>query len=252
VDLNGKVALVTGASRGIGRAIARKLARAGATVAVHYGAAADLARAAVLEIEQAGGRAFALEADLRQLDGAARLVSRLHERLAALGLPAEINILVNNAGVARRVALAELSDEEFDGTLAVNLRAPFQLIRAFSERMPKGGRIINVSSMVTRAAYPDYAAYASSKAGLESLTLTLAPALGAKGITINAVRPGATLTEMNAGLADPVRAEQVRQTIALGRIGLPDDVADVVAFLASDEARWVTGQCIDASGGQRL
>jgi NAD(P)-dependent dehydrogenase (short-subunit alcohol dehydrogenase family) len=118
--------------------------------------------------------------------------------------------------------------------------------------MPKGGRIINVSSMVTRAAYPDYAAYASSKAALEALTLTLAPALGAKGITINAVRPGATLTEMNAGLADPVRAEQVRQTVALGRIGLPEDIADIVAFLASDEARWVTGQCIDASGGQRL
>ena len=148
MDLKGKVALVTGASRGIGRAIARKLARAGATVAVHYGAAADLARAAVLEIEEAGGRAFALEADLRQLDGAGRLVSGLDERLAALGLPADVDILVNNAGVARRVALAELSDEEFDGTLAVNLRAPFQLIRALSERMPKGGRTPSCSAGV--------------------------------------------------------------------------------------------------------
>jgi NAD(P)-dependent dehydrogenase (short-subunit alcohol dehydrogenase family) len=244
MGLQRKTALVTGASRGIGRAVALRLASLGASVIVHYSASRDGAEAVAREIEHRGGSAVPLGADLMQLSGVDALIAGLGER--------RLDILVNNAGVSHRQPFRDVTAEEFERTVALDLRAPFFLIQKSLDRINDGGRIVNVSSMVTRAAFPELAAYAVAKGGLEALTLTLAPLLGERGITINAIRPGATLTEMNARLADPAVAEEVARTVALRRIGLPEDIAEVVAFLAGEGGRWVTGACIDASGGQRL
>lgn len=244
MQLQGKIALVTGASRGIGRAVALRLASRGALVVVHYAATRDGAEAVVREIERQGGSAVPLGADLMKPGGVEALLDGLGDR--------RFDILVNNAGVSRRQPFGEVMAEDFDRTVALNLRAPFFLIQKSLGRINDGGRIVNISSMVTRAAFPELAAYAAAKGGLEALTLSLAPLLGERGITVNAVRPGATLTEMNARLADPEVAKGVARTVALGRIGLPEDIAEVVAFLAGEGGRWITGACIEASGGQRL
>lgn len=250
--LSGKAALVTGASRGIGRAIARRLARDGAIVAVHYHSQADAANATVAEITAAGGSAFVIQADLSAPGGAAALAkvftAELTERYAAPGF----DILVNNAGVGKRATIEDVSEEDFDRLLQTNLKSPFFLIKALLPHFRPGGRIVNISSMGTRAAYPMMAAYAPAKAGLEALTRLLAVHLGGRQITVNSVLPGATATDMNAAARDPVASRAVAGTIALGRVGQPTDIAGVVAFLASDDGGWVTGQQIDASGGQRL
>ncbi len=251
-SLAGKTALVTGASRGIGRAIALALGRRGAHVAVHYNAAAGAASEVVGQIEAAGGRAWALQADLADPQAAARLADEtraaLRERTGSDGL----DILVNNAGVGLRARLPEVTPQDFDRVLQVNLKTPFFLIQHCLPFLRDGGRIVNVSSMGTRAAYPEMSVYAPAKAGLEALTLLLASDLGARGITVNAVLPGATATDLNARARDPELSRAIAQTIALGRVGQPEDIADIVAFLASHEGRWVTGQRIDATGGQRL
>jgi NAD(P)-dependent dehydrogenase (short-subunit alcohol dehydrogenase family) len=251
-DLQGRVALVTGASRGIGRAIALKLAARGAFVAAHYNASLDAARELVAQIESAGGAAVALAADLGQADAPRRLFEAFDAELHERGLPAQLHILVNNAGVGKRATIEDVSEADFDHILQVDLKSPFFIIQQALPRLQDGGRIINVSSMGTRAAYPVMAAYAPAKAGLEALTLLLAEHLGPRGITVNAVLPGATATDMNPGARNPESAARLAQTIALRRVGQPEDIADIVAFLASDAARWVTAQRIDASGGQRL
>jgi 3-oxoacyl-[acyl-carrier protein] reductase len=250
--LAGKTALVTGASRGIGRAIARRLARDGAIVAVHYHSQADAANATVAEIVAAGGIAFAIQADLSARGGAAALAklftAELTERYAAPGF----DILVNNAGLSKRAAIEDITEDDFELLLQTNLKSPFFLIKALLPHFRLGGRIVNISSMGTRAAYPMMAAYAPAKAGLEALTRLLAVHLGSRQTTVNSVLPGATATDMNAAARDPVASRAVAGTIALGRVGQPTDIAGVVAFLASDDGGWVTGQQIDASGGQRL
>ncbi|MEN4918332.1 SDR family oxidoreductase [Achromobacter spanius] len=250
--LAGKTALVTGGSRGIGRAIALALGRRGARVAVHYHAATGAAAEVVGQIEAAGGQAWALQADLADPDAAAGLaaaaLASLRERTGEDGL----DILVNNAGVGLRARLPQVTPQDFDRVLQVNLKTPFFLIQHCLPFLRDGGRIINISSMGTRAAYPEMSVYAPAKAGLEALTLLLASELGARGITVNAVLPGATATDLNARARDPELSRAIAQTIALGRVGQPEDIADIVAFLASHEGRWVTGQSIDATGGQRL
>ena len=250
--LTGKIALVTGASRGIGRAIAARLAAEGAAVAVHYNAAKAQAEAVVAAIEAQGGTAFPLQADLSSHAGAQTLAVTFIAALTARFGSDAFDILVNNAGVGRRAAIEDVSEEEFDRIVQVNLKSPFFLIKALLPQLRDGGRIVNISSMGTRAAYPEMAAYAPAKAGLEALSVLLAAQLGPRGITVNAVLPGATATDMNAGARDPQRAAITAQTIALRRVGQPDDIAGVVAFLVSAEGGWVTGQRIDASGGQRL
>lgn len=251
-NLPGKVALVTGASRGIGRAIAQKLAGNGAFVLVHArkpGGDADLV---VREIKASGGGAACVYAELLDDDGPQQLQQQSDAILAQSRGEPGIDVLVNNAGVIRREPIESVTREEFDRTLGVNLRAPFFLIQQLLPRLRDGGRIINVSSMATRVAYPTMAAYAPAKAGVEALTRLLAVHLGPRRITVNAVAPGLTDTAMNPLKPGTPAADQAIATIALGRLGQPADIADVVAFLASEEARWVTGQCIEVSGGQRL
>jgi 3-oxoacyl-[acyl-carrier protein] reductase len=250
--LSGKVALVTGASRGIGRAIAHKLAGDGAFVLVHGRKPGGDSDGVAREIQAAGGSAACVYAELLEDDGPEKLQQQADSLLLqALGDPG-IDVLVNNAGVIRRETIESVTHAEFDRTLGVNLRAPFFLIQQLLPRLRDGGRIVNVSSMGTRVAYPTMAAYSPAKAGLEALTRLLAVHLGPRGITVNAVAPGLTDTGMNPLSPGTPAADQAIATIALGRLGQPADIADVIAFLASEEARWVTGQCIEVSGGQRL
>ncbi|WP_159994676.1 SDR family oxidoreductase [Roseomonas sp. 18066] len=253
LTLQGRVALVTGASRGIGRAIALRLAAGGARVVVHYARAEAEAAAVVAQIAAEGGEAFAFRADLAEPAILRGFHDKLAPRLTAHFGDEALDILVNNAGIGsggRRIG--QVTEEEFDRLLQVNLRAPFFLIQGALTRLRQGGRIINISSMGTRAAFPTMAAYAPAKAGLEALTRLLAQQLGPRGITVNAVLPGATATDMNPAARDPEQSAVTARGIALGRVGTPQDIAGVVAFLASAEGGWVTGQCIEASGGQRL
>lgn len=251
-DLKGKVAIVTGASRGIGRATALRLGEMGAVVGVHYNAAEADAQDVVARIAGSGSSAFVIQADLSARDGVERLIERMDAALNDSQGSTAIDILVNNAGTGTRNTIEDVTEDEFDRVIQVDLRSPFFLTQMCLKRMRDGGRIINVSSMGTRVAYPAMATYAPAKAGLEALTLLLAEHLGPRGITVNAVLPGATATDFHPGAQDPVISQELAKSIALGRVGQPDDIADVIAFLASDRGRWITGQRIDASGGQKL
>jgi len=248
-SLTGKTALVTGAGRGIGRAIALRLARDGARVAVHYGASADAAEQTVREIAAAGGHAFAIQAELGT-PGAAEAVWTAFDAHAG-----GADILVNNAGIlGGRIPFTEVDEATYDEVFAVNTKAPFFLAQHGLARLRDGGRIVNISTRFTHGSRtPELMAYAMSKAAIDSLTATLAKELGPRGITVNAVGPGPTNTEMNTAR---LATEEGRAVIAglspLNRVAQPDDIADIVAFLASDDARWVTGQWIDASGGSML
>lgn len=238
--LEGKVALVTGASRGIGAATARRLAADGARLLVHYNSSAREAEALAAEI---GGTA--IQADLEAPDCGERLAPQVEGRL---------DILVNNAGVADFGPLGRLDAAHVDRHWAVNVRAPLLITQAFIERMGEGGRIVFTSSIVAQSAFMAgmALAYAASKGAVDTLVVHLAAALGPRGITVNAVAPGAIETDMAAFLKDPAAREGTIAGQALKRVGQPEDVADVIAFLASEEARWVTGQVIAVSGGTKL
>ncbi|MET7752497.1 SDR family oxidoreductase [Micromonospora sp. NPDC005367] len=244
-ELTGKTALVTGASRGIGRAIAARLAKEGAMVIVHFGTDKDGATATVDEIERAGGTALAVRAELGVDDDVDTLFAGVEAGLA--GRP--LDILVNNAA-ATPPARSGPSRTEFDRLFAVNVRAPYFIIQRALPLLRDGGRIITLSSVATRVANPTQTSFAMTKSAVETMSRTLATQLGTRGITVNAVAPGATRTATNGSAFEaPGLAELIAGMTALNRLGGPDDVADVVAFLASDAARWITGQVIDASGG---
>lgn len=245
--LAGKAAVVTGASRGIGRAIAQRLAADGAEVAVHYGTGEAAADETVAAIRAAGGRAFAVRAELGVAGDVDTLMAGLAHGSAGL------DILVNNAAAPPAGPIGTDTPERFDHLFAVNVKAPYFLVQRVLPLMREGGRIINVSSVATRVANPGQTSFAMGKAALETMTFTLAGALGPRGITVNAVAPGATRTTDNAAVFEaPGLAEFITGQTALDRLGRADDVADVVAFLASDDARWITGQVLDASGGLHL
>jgi NAD(P)-dependent dehydrogenase (short-subunit alcohol dehydrogenase family) len=250
--LSGKIALVTGASRGIGRATALRLASEGATLAVHYKSNADAAQATVDSILSAGGGAFAIAADLADRSAPQRLFRELDAELLRRFGSTGFDILVNNAGVGVRGTIEGVSEDTFDRILQVDFKAPFFIIQQALGRLRDGGRIINVSSTAARIAYPWSPVYGPAKAALETLTVSLAKHLGPRGITVNAVTPGTTATDMNAVARDPVASRPFVELTALGRVGQPEDIADVIAFLATDRARWITGQRIDTSGGLRL
>ncbi|WP_296576419.1 SDR family oxidoreductase [Phreatobacter sp.] len=243
---------MTGASRGIGKAIAQRLATDGAFVFVHFNHGQAEAEATLGAIRDRGGQGAAIQCDLSAPDGAHVLADRLLAALRRDFSGPHFDILVNNAGIGRGARLAETTTDEFDRVVTVNLRAPFFLIQRLLPHLRDGGRIINISSMGTRAPQPHMAAYAPAKAGLEVLTRLLANEVGGRSITVNAVAPGATVTDMNPRARDPVAARAIAAATALGRVGQPQDVAAVVAAIASPDGGWITGQTIDASGGQRL
>lgn len=247
-----KVAFVTGASRGIGRAIALKLAGDGLIVGVHYGQNADGADETVRLIEEAGGTAFRLGGDLADSNAIAALTADLDKVLARFGVGA-LDVLVNNAGIGSGRTIGDVSIEELDQLLAVNIRGVFLLTQALAPRITDGGRIVNITSMVGLAAYPGSIAYAMTKAAQNSFTTSLAAELGPRGITVNAVAPGATDTDFIAAImARPELAQFYADKAALGRIGTPDDIASVVGFLVSSAGGWLTGQILQASGGMHL
>ncbi|MEY9991455.1 3-oxoacyl-[acyl-carrier protein] reductase [Streptomyces sp. V4I8] len=257
--LTGKTALVTGAGRGIGRAIATRLARDGALVGVHYGHSEAAAREVVAEIRQNGGRAFPLGAELGVPGDAAAVFEafdagvREERGEAAADGGGALDILVNNAGTSGSGPVGQAVPEVFDRMIAVNAKAPFFLVQGALPRMRDGGRIINISSLATRRAFPESLAYAMSKGALDTMTLALAKELGGRGITVNTVGPGFVETDMNARrrTTPEARAALAARSV-FDRIGRPSDVADVVAFLASDDSRWITGQYLDVSGGTDL
>jgi NAD(P)-dependent dehydrogenase (short-subunit alcohol dehydrogenase family) len=249
-SLTNKTALVTGGSRGIGRAIALRLAADGARVAVHYGSNEAAAKETVSRIESAGGRAFAVQASF----GAEGAVERLFLQLEAeLGVDGGLDILVNNAGIGSAHGIAELTEAELNRLLAVNVTTPLLVVQRALPLLRDGGRVINIGSVASRMAVPVQIGYTASKAALEALAPTLAIDLGPRGITVNTVAPGVIRTDMTAHyLAIPELAAGIESVACLGRIGEPDDVADIVGFLAAPQSRWITGQTIDASGGTWL
>ncbi|MEU6949252.1 SDR family oxidoreductase [Streptomyces sp. NPDC046316] len=244
--LTGKTALVTGGSRGIGRGIAERLGRDGARVAVHYGTNETAAKETVAAIEEAGGEAFAIGQELGVQGDATALWERFDE------LADGLDILVNNAGIGSSRPFATIDEAEYDRVFAVNTKAAFFLAQRGAERLRDEGRIINISTGLSHAAImPELIAYAMSKSALDTFTRYLSKVLGGRGITVNAVAPGIVDTDVNA---DWLRGNEEAWAGAaalstLGKVGTPADIADVVAFLASHDGRWVTGQWIDATGG---
>jgi 3-oxoacyl-[acyl-carrier protein] reductase len=251
--LKEKVALVTGASRGIGRAVALRLAREGALVAVHYGSNKDAADEVVREMEREGGTGFTLQAELGIPNGIQILYETLDDALNQRLGDNRFDILVNNAGTSLVASIEETTEQAFDTIMAVNVKAPFFLIQQALPRMRDEGRIINLGSSVTRISLPGIPAYSMTKGAINTLTLSLANQLGTRGITINAIQPGFVATDMQAGmLQNPEMRAYGAEFSIFRRWGQPEDVADIAGFLASDDSRWVTGQLIDASGGSHL
>jgi 3-oxoacyl-[acyl-carrier protein] reductase len=245
-NLNGKNALVTGGSRGIGRAIAERLASEGALVAVHYGSNDAAAKDTVAAIEKAGGKAFAVRAELGADDGVDALFAGLEDGLA--GQP--LDILVNNAGITDYDATIEdATPEQFDRLFAINVKAPLFIAQRALPILRDGGRIINITSGVTWFAVPQIV-YSMTKGALNVFGRSLANTVGERGITVNNVSPGVTETDMNSWLnEDAEAAAGITGITALGRVGKGADLADAVAFFASDDSRWVTGQTLEVNGG---
>ena len=248
--LQDKVALVTGASKGIGAGIARELAACGAAVAVNYASDRAGAEAVVNAITASGGRAVALPGNVSKADGVAPLLAETVRTLGAL------DVLVNNAGVYSPTPLETVTEDEFHRQIDTNVLGPLLVMRESLKHFgPNGGSVINVGSAASRMYAPGYAVYTASKAGLDALTGVLAKELAARRIRVNSVNPGATLSEGTkaAGLygVDSAFEKQLVAMTPLGRVGTPSDIAKVVAFLASDDSGWLTGEIILASGGLR-
>ena len=241
-ELGGKVALVTGASRGIGRAIALRLGRAGACVVVNNATNADNAQVVVASITGGGGQAVAVQADISQRADVVRLFEQAQDAFGGL------DIVVNNAGAYLAKPLTEVTETEFDQVFGLDARGTFFALQEAARRVRAGGRIINISSSQTVTANPNQSVYAASKAAVEQFGLALAKELGSRQITVNNVLAGITETD---GLVIPEEAKQyLIQSTPLGRLGQPDDIAEVVGFLASPVGHWINAQNIRVNGGQ--
>lgn len=238
-----KVAIVTGASRGIGQAIAQRLGADGIAVVVNYRSDAEAAAKVVAKIQADGGRAVAAAADVTDTQALRGLFDVAQQTFGG------IDVLVNNVGVGKFAPLAMATDEDFDLHFSTNTRAAFVAMREAARRLNEGGRIVNISSGIVTSNRPTAGLYTASKAAIDSLTKTLAKEIGARGITVNSVLPGVTAhTDEGDNIPGELKQQLMFQT-PLGRMGEPEDIADIVAFLASDQARWVTGQTLHAGGG---
>ncbi len=244
LDLAGKVALVTGASRGIGRAIALALAEAGAKVGVNYAASSEAAEEVVSRIKKAGGEALAVRFDVSQAGEVLEGVQKLKETLGP------VDILVNNAGITKDTLLLRMKEEDWEAVLAVNLKGAFLCTKAVLQGMMKRrfGRIINISSVIAFSGNVGQTNYAASKAALIGFTKSLAREVASRGITVNAVAPGFIETDMTAKIPEKIKETLVSQ-IPLGRVGKPEEVSPAVVFLASEAASYITGQVIHVNGG---
>jgi 3-oxoacyl-[acyl-carrier protein] reductase len=238
-----RVAIVTGASRGIGAAVAERLAGDGFTVVVNYAGDAASAEALVRGIEQAGGQALAAQADVSDAAAVRRMFDAVE---AAFG---GVDVLVNNAGIMTVTSVAETSDEGFDRMVAVNLKGSFNTLREAATRLRSGGRIINFSSSVVGLLQPGYAAYAATKAGVEAMTGVLARELRGRSITVNAIAPGPTATDLFLKGKPQELIERMAKMAPLERLGQPSDIAAAVSFLAGPDGAWINGQVLRANGG---
>lgn len=240
---SGKVALVTGSSRGIGKAIAERLGNDGAKVVVNYAGSADKAQEVVATLEAKGGKAIAVQADVSKVADIQRLFEQTLEHFG------QVDILVNNAGTTFYKPIAEVTEADFDKIFATNVKGTFFACQQAAQHLADGGRIINFSTTVTTLMLPTYGAYAATKGAVEQITRVLAKELGGRGITVNVVSPGPTDTELFGADKTEEQKNRFAQMSAFGRLGEVQDIADVVAFLASEEARWITGQNIRVNGG---
>ncbi|MBD6619373.1 SDR family oxidoreductase [Komarekiella sp. 'clone 1'] len=239
----GKVAIITGASRGIGRAIALKLAGNGASVVVNFASNADKAQEVVAEIEKLGVKAISVQADVSKVADIQRLFEQTINHFG------KIDILVNNAGIATYQPITQVTEADFDKIFAINVKGTYFACQQAAQHMAEEGRIINFSSSTTAMMLPTYSAYVATKGAVEQITRVLAKELGAKSITVNVVSPGPTDTELFREGKTQEQIDRLAQMAAFGRLGDVQEIADVVAFLASDEARWITGQNIRVNGG---
>ncbi len=246
-SLTGKTALVTGASRGIGRATALALAEAGAQVLVHYGRGEKEAAEVVDEIRRAGGKAEKVAADLRAPDGPHQLAERVR---AIIG--GRLDVLVANAGISKAASIEDTTVEDFDALFAVNVRAPFFLVQQLLPALCKGSSIVLLSSLAAHASVGTLSAYSATKGAIDTLVKHFASTLGGRGIRVNAVAPGVVETDMsNFTRTDAGRAGTLGMQ-ALQRVAQPADIAAAIAFLASDDARWITGDTLRVDGGSKL
>lgn len=240
---NNKVAIVTGASRGIGAAVAKRLAADGFTVVVNYAGSASSAEAVVNEIVAAGGKAISAQADVSNAVDTQRLFDRTEEVYGG------VDVLVNNAGVMSLAPIAELKDEDFDRLFDINVKGSYNTMRQAAKRLRRGGRIINFSSSVVGLLQPGYGPYAATKAAIEATTMVLARELRGREITVNAVAPGPTATELFlTGKSDEL-VSHLAKLAPLERLGTPEDIAAAVAFLAGPDGAWINGQVLRANGG---
>ena len=245
--LSGKTALVAGASRGMGRASALALARMGAQVLIHYSTGMKEAEAVVAEIRKAGGRADAVAADLSAPDGSHKLAKQVR---AVIG--DRLDILVANAGTSKSATIEETTVEDFDRLFAVNVRAPFFLVQQLLPIMGEDSSIVLISSLAAHAAVGTLSAYAATKGAVDTLVKHFASVMGARGIRVNAVAPGVVQTDMSNFTKTDAGRNYTLGMQALKRLAEPDDIGGVVAFLASDDARWITGDTIHVDGGSKL
>lgn len=242
-NLAGKVAIVTGASRGIGSAIAKQLAGLGATVVVNYSNSASQAKQVVQEIIEAGGEAVAIQADVSKLADVERLFT---DSIAQFG---KVDILINNAGVILYKLLTDVTEAEFDRLFDINVKGTYFACQQAMKHMASGGRIVNFSTSVVGAMLPTYSAYAATKGAVEQITRQLAKEFGPKNITINALAPGPVNTELFSADKTEQQIAAIAKMSAFGRIGEPEDIANVISFLVSDQSGWVTGQVLRVNGG---